>query len=661
MDFSENGNDQSLVVGSLSGETDTGEPGIFTISFLCRKLSDGVQIVIYSKRETLVGRDPKRWYSQSRAIDGSIAHMQSDHVLLNAAVSNFHLRIYCIEYEKSLPLVYCEDLSRNGTTWNSVTIGKGKGVLLSEGDRISVSHGVVKLTFHQNFTPAVEQINKVQEAEKKLFVDRYIITNRKLGGGAQGAVYMSINQQTKHQLACKIVDLHAHMPLQQYAEDTKRRDLDIGQRQIDLKANEIREGRMREVEILRSLSHADRLRAHRYIFEDLIIAGDLYSYIEARGSLRDTETATIVRQVLKGLEYLHSNNIVHRDLKPENILVTSTRAGSRVLLTDFGCARPAKDVWSRRMKTVVGTTEFAAPEVHPKGRVIEGKGYTMAVDMWSLGVVTIQLLTGVTFLSESEFPYEPDDKRALLACERVLRRIESDEEEWENVGPRPKDFVKKLMVPNVEKRMKAQQALKHSWFTNKAHIALYEEIYERAIRDWRPRTPCPNIIEDISLPIPKQGGVDSPSSGTVSGYFKGVPKILPSVAIAVSGTLLPSTLEGKGLPSTLFLPGPSAAAAKVQTAKMCEVDYSHNSFTAPPPEHDTNRSNESLANRIASAPQQSTISRSAVCGLGAQTNATEQPRPEQKKRRFQGVHFAGEQGGRAEAGKYAKKQRCGPC
>jgi pheromone a factor receptor len=109
---------------------------------------------------------------------------------------------------------------------------------------------------------------------------------------------------------------------------------------------------------------------HRYIFQEMITGGDLFSYIENQGgSVSDADSAVIVLQILKAVEFLHDRGIVHRDLKPDNVLMTSPTQGARVVLTDFGNARympgwgpgDGNTLLSRRMYSVVGTYEYAAP------------------------------------------------------------------------------------------------------------------------------------------------------------------------------------------------------------------------------------------------------------------------------------------------------------
>ncbi|KAI4287891.1 MAG: hypothetical protein L6R35_002852, partial [Caloplaca aegaea] len=86
---------------------------------------------------------------------------------------------------------------------------------------------------------------------------------------------------------------------------------------------------------------------------------------------------------LSGLEYLHARGVAHRDLKPENILVES-RYPFSIMLADFGVANDKPD-----LRTCCGTRLYTAPEVY------SGRPYTTAVDLWSVGVITLELLCGL--------------------------------------------------------------------------------------------------------------------------------------------------------------------------------------------------------------------------------------------------------------------------
>ncbi|KAK5219683.1 hypothetical protein LTR72_008067 [Exophiala xenobiotica] len=435
---------------------------------------------IYANQELIIGRDKTR----------------CQYVIDDPYVSQKHVRIYTVVYEDDEPneietLVYAEDLSQNGTYWNGSLIGKGNGgYLLSDRDALRLSSRTTLVFSAVTDDSSNLNFDLVQEQEMARFRDQYVITDRLLGAGTFGRVFMAIEQHARAQVACKIVDLRKLMgkPLNFGPPDqpAAAEDVDSRAERRKVKAwgnQQKREGRLedklrlyfREVEILASISH------------DLVTAGDLFSYIESKnGRLLEVEVAVIIRQILVALAFLHENNIVHRDIKPENILMTSLSAGCRVVLTDFGAARRIAAPRSR-MNTVLGTREYAAPETlrQPRNRqqAIQ-TGYTRAVDMWSLGCVAVVLLTGgLAFCDPFTNTYSEK-----LARECDLRFLQ-DSQEWRKVRERPKDFVEKLLVLDETTRPSAEEALKHPWFSNGMHKNDFEDLYQRTIKHWHPRAP----------------------------------------------------------------------------------------------------------------------------------------------------------------------------
>jgi len=104
--------------------------------------------------------------------------------------------------------------------------------------------------------------------------------------------------------------------------------------------------------------------------------------VQARFRSNKRAGITILRQLSSALAYLHDNGVTHRDIKPENILVQN-KDPLFVKLADFGLAA------SGAMTTICGSPLYIAPEVTPK------RAYTHAVDIWSLGVVSLEISYGL--------------------------------------------------------------------------------------------------------------------------------------------------------------------------------------------------------------------------------------------------------------------------
>lgn len=107
--------------------------------------------------------------------------------------------------------------------------------------------------------------------------------------------------------------------------------------------------------------------------------------LNGNGRLEPAQTAEVVRQTLLALEHAHRQGIVHRDVKPENILIA---AGGIAKVADFGLARAFAEARQTRAGTVTGTVQYLAPEQ------IRGEPADPRSDLYSLGVVTYELLTG---------------------------------------------------------------------------------------------------------------------------------------------------------------------------------------------------------------------------------------------------------------------------
>ena len=221
-----------------------------------------------------------------------------------------------------------------------------------------------------------------------------------------------------------------------------------------------------EVEMLMNLRHDNIVRivdvfdepqAVRIVLE-LAQAGDLFDRVAGgpsamgvpRGAMDDGTARFFFGQICLAVQHLHSLKppLAHRDLKPENVLIITSGPEPIVKVTDFGLARFTGD--SGFMQTQLGTPAYQAPEI------LRNEEYTVAVDMWALGVLLYVCLAG-------QMPFRVDDK----AGEARLMKGEFNltAAPWPQRSEDAKDLVRKLLVVDPTRRIDIDEALKHPFFT----------------------------------------------------------------------------------------------------------------------------------------------------------------------------------------------------
>ncbi|XP_037981698.1 serine/threonine-protein kinase PAK 3-like isoform X2 [Motacilla alba alba] len=173
--------------------------------------------------------------------------------------------------------------------------------------------------------------------------------------------------------------------------------------------------------------------------------GGTLSDVISRTYLSEDETAAISRECLRGLNFLHSNHVIHQDVKSENILL---RTDGSVKLADFGLFAQLRPEQSRR-SSVASTSGWMAPEV------VTGQPYGPKVDIWSFGIVGIQMV-------EREVPY----KNASPVLVKILTaRGERPQLRQPNrFSPSLCDFLSCCLQRDETRRWSAEELLKHpSW------------------------------------------------------------------------------------------------------------------------------------------------------------------------------------------------------
>lgn len=251
----------------------------------------------------------------------------------------------------------------------------------------------------------------------------------KIGQGASGGVYTAYEIGTNISVAIKQMNL----------EKQPKKELIVN-----------------EIIVMKDSKHVNIVN----FIDSYLLKGDLWvimEYMEG-GSLTDVVTHCILtegqigavcRESLKGLEFLHSNGVIHRDIKSDNILLSMD---GNIKLTDFGfCAQINEQNLKRT--TMVGTPYWMAPEV------VSRKEYGPKVDIWSLGIMIIEMIEG-------EPPYL--NETPLRALYLIATNGTPQLKEPDILSDVLKQFLSKCLTVNQEERSSADELLADIFITEYA-------------------------------------------------------------------------------------------------------------------------------------------------------------------------------------------------
>ncbi|MEM7531932.1 MAG: tetratricopeptide repeat protein [Chloroflexota bacterium] len=246
---------------------------------------------------------------------------------------------------------------------------------------------------------------------------RYVIQN-KIGSGGMGVVFRATDRLTRETVALKQVKLSSNLNI--------KHSLTTGASQDDLRL-----ALAHEFQLLAGLRHPHIISVLDYGFDEerqpfftMTYLPEAQSILDAAQNESFARKIELIQQLLQALAYLHRRGILHHDLKPDNVIM----GDGDLRLLDFGLSSSEQIVG----RSSVGTPLYMAPEL------LEGQEYTRMADLYSVGVLLYQMLTG-------EHPFAPLDFT-------FLDRLLDETPDFRRVDSSVRPFLERLLAKIPDER-----------------------------------------------------------------------------------------------------------------------------------------------------------------------------------------------------------------